>query len=100
MRFVKNRDATDWKKNDALGRDSGPAGYQSVTEFVQDHTRENYSHQSQGACGGSHVLGGGFGAPDEEQEEEKRQMNTDFDSEQPPGGNGPTAHGVAYQYSI
>ena len=67
---------------------------------MQHHAAENDAEQAQDPKSGGRILRSGFGAKQEDQQEQKGEMNANFDSEKTSDRDGPTAHRHAYQYSI
>ena len=90
--FIQQRHSPDGQKNNRLGRDSRAHANQRVPQLVHHNAAENNSHQGQPATSIGGAMCRGLGQPHEDQQKKECQMDTEFDSENPPCRNGPISH--------
>src|SRR5208282_31493 len=76
--LVDYGDPADRQQDDALRRNARTAGYQSMPQFMQDHTAEKNTDQAENSKSGGRILSSGFGEKQKDQQKRKRQMNANF----------------------
>src|SRR5271155_5159465 len=100
MRLVENRDSANRQQYDALRRNARAPSHQGVPQFMQHNAAKHNADQSEDPQGGAGILRNAFGAQHKDQQEQKRQMNANFNSEETTYRDRPTAHRHSCKYSI